>query len=44
MQGMDNVTMDLICLNWMNRNKKPLNKEELLYFTNTVVLSKLPQY
>ena len=41
---MDNVTMNLICLSWMNRNKKTLNKEELRYYTNTVVLSKLPQY
>jgi len=43
MQGMYNVTMKLMCLSWMNRNKKPLNIVVVLYFTNSVLLSKLPQ-
>jgi hypothetical protein len=30
--------MELICRSWMNRNKKPLNKEEVFYFTNTILL------
>ena len=39
---MDNVKMKLVCLIWMDRNKKPFIVQEI--FTNKVVFLNLRQY